>query len=406
VVTKILLLKNKNTNMKNIVGNPVGGNNFFPRLKIENQIYRRLSSKNNIFMSAPRRVGKTSIMYHLRDNPREGFAFLYINTEEISSTEEFFQLLLTELLNSEAVKTLIKSSEKTKSIFASVLENVKKIKFFEVELELNYKAETTYQAEFQSLVNKIEDEDLTIVLMIDEFPTTIENISNIHGLNEAIRFLQINRKIRQVPTPTVTFIYTGSIGLPILVKKMNVPELVNDLNTVEVPELTGDEAKKLAQNLLEGENIAFDDEVIPYVIERVQWLMPFFVQLLIQELITVYEEKEDTLNKSDVDEAYKKIANRRNLIHFASYKSRLADAFPEEENQEKANYILTHIAENELLSFDELFPEGKKTKAENQEIQYIIDTLEFDGYISNLEGKYRFNSPILRDWWLKNCRGK
>ncbi len=390
--------------MKNIVGNPVGGNNFFPRPKIVNQIYRRLGGKANIFMSAPRRVGKTSIMYHLRDEPRDGFAFLYINTEEVSSTEEFFQLLLTELLNSEAVKVLIKSSEKTKSIFASVLENVKKIKVFEVEVELNYKAETTYQAEFQALVNKIVDEELTIVLMIDEFPTTIENITKIHGLNEAVRFLQINRKIRQVPAPTITFIYTGSIGLPILVNKMNVPELVNDLNTVEVPELSLEEAELFSKNLLDGEAIPYDAEVIPYVIERVQWLMPFFLQLMIQELIAVFEDKVDTLNKTDVDEAYKKIANRRNLLHFASYKSRLTDAFPDNDNYERANHILTHIAENELLTLDELFPYRKEYPSLDSDIQYVVDTLEFDGYIFNHEGKYRFNSPILRDWWLKNCR--
>lgn len=388
--------------MKNIVGNPVGGNNFFPRPKIANQIYRRLGSKANIFMSAPRRVGKTSIMYHLRDEPREGYAFLYINTEDVTSTEEYFQILLTELLNSEAVKTLIKTSEKTKSLFSTVLENLKKIKIYEFELELDHKQETTYQAEFQSLVSKIKDENLTIVLMIDEFPSTIENITRNHGLSEAIRFLQLNRKIRQVPDPTITFIYTGSIGLPILVKKMEVPELVNDLNIVDVPELSDDEAKNLAISLLNGEAVPFDEEVISYVLERVQWLMPFFIQLMIQELIAIYEDKEEKICKDDVDEAYKKIANRRNLIHFESYKSRLKDAFPDNENNERANHVLTHIAENELLTLDELFPYRKEYPNLEKDIQYVVDTLEFDGYIFNHEGKYRFNSPILRDWWLKN----
>lgn len=55
--------------MLNIVGQPVSGTDYFERPAITNLIYRRLDVGSSLFMEAPRRVGKTSIMYHLRDKP-------------------------------------------------------------------------------------------------------------------------------------------------------------------------------------------------------------------------------------------------------------------------------------------------------------------------------------------------
>lgn len=55
--------------MKNIVGQTPRGADFFPRDAIINRIYRRLDAGSHIFLAAPRRVGKTSIMRFLGRKP-------------------------------------------------------------------------------------------------------------------------------------------------------------------------------------------------------------------------------------------------------------------------------------------------------------------------------------------------
>ena len=89
--------------MKNIVGQTPRGKDFYPRTKVIRKIYRRLDSGSHIFMSAPRRAGKTSIMRFLEDEPKKGYVFLYVSVEDIESSEEYFKLLSEELLDSEAV---------------------------------------------------------------------------------------------------------------------------------------------------------------------------------------------------------------------------------------------------------------------------------------------------------------
>ncbi len=89
--------------MRNIVGQTPRGEDFFPRNKVVRQIYRRLDSGSNVFMAAPRRVGKTAIMRYLEDNPRENYEFIYIITESVDNTAGFFKQLLDSLHNLKSI---------------------------------------------------------------------------------------------------------------------------------------------------------------------------------------------------------------------------------------------------------------------------------------------------------------
>lgn len=75
--------------MKNKVGIPARGNDFFKRETEVQKILLRLADGNNLQITAPRRVGKTSILWHLRDNKINGYTYVYIDTEAVADTEDF-----------------------------------------------------------------------------------------------------------------------------------------------------------------------------------------------------------------------------------------------------------------------------------------------------------------------------
>lgn len=387
--------------MKNIVGQPVSGADFFSRDQIIKLIYRRLESGSNLFMAAPRRVGKTSIMFHLRDNPRSGFAFIYIPTESINNTELFFKRLFEELLNSEVVSKTIKASEKSKSIFESITKKVKKIGAFGIEIDLQTKPVEKYSTIFLELMKKLNHDQTRIVIMIDEFPSTIENINQKVGSVEAVHFLKLNRTIRQESAGGIQFIYTGSIGLPAIVNRLNTPESINDLNQIEISPFDNKDALMFVKQLLRSANIPFEAEVMDYLLEKISWLMPFFIQLSIQELIDLYDQKGGMLTKELVNLAFENICNRRNNIHFDSYYNRLKDTFSQEDYQLAMN-VLNLIADQNKIE------KGKIQKALSAKLKgnlnSVVSSLEYDGYINLNEGNYSFNSPILQLWWNKYVR--
>ena len=130
-----------------------------------------------------------------------------------------------------------------------------------------------------------------LIIMVDEFTETLDNILVKHGSQEARRFLQTFRELmhnRKI-TDNVQFLLTGSIGLQPLVKKLDASDLVNNLQYIDIPPLTETEAISLFRQLTETEAIQIDDETVQFILRKIDWLMPFHVQLLVQEVIDVYE---------------------------------------------------------------------------------------------------------------------
>jgi len=383
--------------MRNIVGQPVSGADYFLREIITKLIYRRLESGSNLFLAAPRRVGKTSIMYHLRDKPRKGYSFIYVPTESVDSSELYFKRLFEALLNSDVVGKKVKDSQKAKGIFEAITERVKKIGAFGVEFELENRQKEKYAEIFLDLMKKLDDNEVRIVIMVDEFPSTVENIHQKFDLAEAVHFLKQNRTIRQESAGGIQFIYTGSIGLPAIVNRLNSPESINDLNQVEIPPLSLEDGRNFTIQLLTAAQVPYTEEAVDYLLQKINWLMPFFIQLSVQELIDLFDQNGTNVSNEVVDLAFQRICNRRNNIHFDSYYNRLKGTFSDEDYQLALN-VLNLISDNKEISKEDLLKViilNDKERGFNS----IIESLEYDGYINLRNGVYTFNSPILQIWW-------
>lgn len=379
--------------MKNIVGQTPRGKDFFPRNSIVERIYRRLEGGAHLFLSAPRRSGKTSIMRFMEDNPREGFMFLYITVEDVSDSEEYFRVLSEELLKSEAIGKLARLNEKAKNRISAFIERFKKIKVFNVEIETNQPEKPKYSEEFENLLRDLDTDGAVICIMVDEFPVTLEAIAKSKGTEEAVRFLHVNRSHRQKAKPGIQFIYTGSIGLPNIARKLNATSTINDLTVVEIPPLTVQEGMDMARQIFKTYSVSVPDDTLRYMLDRIEWLMPFFIQLVVQMVIDEVEaDSKEPVQKVLIDEVLAKASNHRNNIYFENYYSRLDKTLPQDESQ-TAKEILAEIAVTGQAPAESF----KQANAAS-----VLEILEFDGYIHLDEAKiYRFNSPILRMWWEK-----
>jgi len=384
--------------MKNIVGGIPRGDNFFPRDKVIQKIYRRLDSGDNVYMAAPRRVGKTAIMYRLQDKPETDYYFIYIITESIEDTESFFKELLRQLLKSDVFDRLLKISKKVSELFSKI----KSVNLGELGFELN-DSEISYFNDFRNLVRKLEIHENKIILMVDEFPQTVENVFRKSGKDAAQNFLQANRVVRQEANKNILFIITGSIGLHTLAEKLNATKEINDLNTVDITPLDREEAKELTTNLLNSYDIAIKEGSIDYLLDKIQWFVPFYIQLAVQEIIDEYENTEQTINNKSVSEAFSRITNRRNNHFFEHYYSRLAKTFKDNEYT-FALELLHELTRHDELSISLIEKLAHKYKLDKS-YPIVLRTLAFDGYIYSIQEKdetyYCFTSPILRNWWRK-----
>ncbi len=386
--------------MKITAGHPARGEKFYQRDNIITKVWELITTGHNILITAPRRVGKTSIMFYLLDNPKKGHEAVFLNTESVNDTNEFFKRLANALLKTDSVNTSIK----LKNLLSEKFPAIKKIGTSGIEF--GAKQELDYFEIVKSILNSANPEGNTILILLDEFPQTLENIILDCGEKEGRRFLQLNRELRQnneAPEKT-RFIYTGSIGLESVVHRINETKAINDLARLPVPPLKNKEANTLLSLLLRSSDIKMKDEIVAYMLERIKWLIPFYIQLMAQGIRDlVADEGIGEIDNKTIDKVIDNMLYQRN--HFDHWHSRLRIAFKGDEYS-LAKDILNKISETEPLHSNEIVDSAVKYNL-MERYQDIVGSLVYDGYINNSEdkGKYRFNSPILRLWWRQNVAG-
>ena len=104
-------------------GNSVSGDDFYKRDYLIDKAWDLIESGNHILIAAPRRVGKTSLMYYLNDNPKENYTFLYLDTESINKENEFFRRIVNKVLKTD----FIKGSQKILTFLETHKPTIKKV---------------------------------------------------------------------------------------------------------------------------------------------------------------------------------------------------------------------------------------------------------------------------------------
>jgi AAA+ ATPase superfamily predicted ATPase len=79
--------------VSNIVGNTVQGEDFFDRERELASVLERIET-DNVLLLAPRRVGKTSLMYRVREEAtKRGHLSAYLSVADVNTEFQFVQKL-------------------------------------------------------------------------------------------------------------------------------------------------------------------------------------------------------------------------------------------------------------------------------------------------------------------------
>ena len=381
--------------MNIIVGQVASKNDFWGRENEIANIWDALMSGSSVLLAAPRRVGKTSIMYKLRDEPQGNFIVLYSIVSSAHSTNAFWERLFRDISSTDFADTF---GNKARHFFGLA----KTIKIDSVSangVKFGDSKEMSYLEAFKELILKM-DESIKLIIMVDEFAQAIDNMVNKGDKGEAQLLLQDVRLLRQDDrfSSKVQFVFAGSIGLEsVVVKADSSTKEINDLNSIPINPFNLQDAKKFALKLASDNAIAVADEQIDYTLAKLEWLIPFHIQIMMQELKRL---RKIELSNDDVDEAFRQALKQRN--HFEHWEKRLNSLDASE--YKFAKEMLNKISEDSMMASSEIMNLATKHELEEDEAKNIIRSLIYDGYINNDENPkiYRFNSAMLKMWWFQN----
>lgn len=378
-----------------ITGQVVRGKNFFNRKYELEDIWEAVNNGEHSLLVAPRRVGKTSIMHKILDEPQDGCVVLYIDSEEDNFEHEFWARLFNSLKKEEFVN---KFEVNAKSFYNKIKNiNIKKISLSGVEFGDGEVID--YKGAFENLMSSLPKEQ-KVIIMIDEFAQTVENIIKYDSEKNALNLLKTHRALRQAHhSNNVIFIYAGSIGLESVVVKLKGMKHINDLKPIKVSPLELADANNFVNELLINNNLEMDKKQIEYVLEKIEWLIPFYIQLILDE-IKKLSKKIPTITNATVDNAIDNALEHKN--YFDNWRSKIKEAFSDK-GYLFSKEILNSISENKTITKSEIQNIADKYELSDDEKRETMQSLVYDGYINNNDDIkiYRFNSPILRMWWYK-----
>jgi hypothetical protein len=392
--------------LKSSLGSPAEGEGkFFFREKIVRKILRQLNLGENLLLSAPRRIGKSSILKYIKQNPEPDQIILYIAVMSVDSSEEFFKKLFNELVKNEEIFSGIKGYLTRGT--STLRQYISRISGFSVtgSLTVNQDDRIDYYQECQRLFEALAPEAKKIIIFLDELPDALNNILE-KDKNLAKHFLQQNRDLRMSFSQTnVQFVYTGSTGLKNIVKKLDKLDLINDLVDIQIPPLNKDEATVLIKRLTLGfkqefSEFAISDEVIDYILDKISWRLPYYMQIISHELFDHFDDHEQTITTDIVDHVLAQIIKSKSSHsdYFENWKRRLKSALPNQEYS-FAIAVLNYIAKNNAIENAVFHDLAVKHQVD---AKYVLDVLEHDGYISEQNRQYGFNSFLLKEWWYIN----
>lgn len=390
-------------------GNIATGDNYFPRPADEKKLWRHLSDGAHVLLLAPRRVGKSSLITHIKDQPKLGYAVIYVFVQACDNEQSFYQKMLREIYKSNHIK-------KSDKIKGKLVEWAKSINFSlsvspeNIEVGMSKEQSVTkiitHEMIRDVLYESLKLSEETIIIAIDEFPDVLEKIFNEQGKKGVEQFLSGIRALCQDPefNEKVQFILTGSIGLDTLAEKLAVTDLINMLVTMSVRPFKDNRAIEFIEFYIKKHcpEIVLDKETKQTIIDEVSWNMPYYLGLVCEQLIEIFDEEERQIEHNDVKVAIDNLFSPAMKTVFSHWRDRLNRL--EKIERSYAQQVLDLVSQvNNSVVYGELFNLSQQADFKDQvDSRYVINCLLHDGYLYQPDDStYQFTSPLLKRWWIR-----
>lgn len=380
--------------LSNKIGPPVEGDDFFGREKEIRQANRLLDRNHSLLLSAPRRIGKSSLAKRLIEEKKaQGWKCVYIDLEETTTEEGFLRLVIEAFKKNGIWKQFAEGMSKG---LASVLDRIEKVSVGPVDFNIGKKEEQ--EDLYKNLKELIKHEEDTFIV-VDELTLFLGILNKSDNGAEKVAFiLNWLRSLRQVSKTQVRWLFCGSVGLRNFTSAMNLGYTINDLTEFSLDELTREEAIGLLRGLCRSEDINMSEECISYTLDKLQWNIPYFIQVIFSKLAEDYGGK---ITQENIDVAYDKLCSENYL---STWSERLAEY---REYEVPARQILKSLSTQssgmERDSMLDILMTDQDVSMREQ-IDYtlskVLEMLENDGYIIKKNTTRAFRSPLLRDYWF------
>lgn len=386
--------------MRNLTGAVARDDDFFNRINEMKAFWRNLDA-DNLLLLAPRRVGKTSLMRKMgQDAHTYGFNAVFVDVSDCTDELHFVQRLYSAILDNplgDGLWSRIKESWLGKTIG-----RVQKIGGAGFSLEFR-PGDAPWTRLGEELADALSKLDGRWLIQVDELPVFVLKLLNQDQPADRTRvreFLYWMRRLRQ-EYGGIRWMLAGSIGLDTVTARLNIADAINDLRIEKLGAFDAPTADGLLKALAHAEKVDLGESVRSYIVTRTGWPAPYYLQLIFHELRDLHRD----VTEADVEQAIEDLLGPHHRNYFDYWRQRLYDELgrPDADNAVVLLHHCCRAAEGSTRSTLSLTLAGAIPDAASREdkLRYLLDVLQNDGYLVEARNRWRFRSPLLREYWLR-----
>ena len=380
------------------------------------ELWETLRTKH-LVLTAARRTGKTSVMDHLREHPRNGFSVVLINVQDLTHPADFFQLLLDAFHDSHPVFVRNQLAAGWKLV-SGALGKVGEIGVGGFKLALR-KSDPSWRENWRqhgdTFLKQARKTTVPILFIVDELPDMLLNLSRKDAalLREFLAWFRTQRLNPAPAKDSIRWLVGGSVNLAGTLDALGQVDLINDLEDIPLPPLTDGDIEVFVNEMLSGRGVPYDQAVAQQLSVRLGRPIPLFMQMATQDLYRLWKKEQRRIVASDVDTIIDALivssGARTRLQH---YHSRIRQYYTEPKRS-IAYALLGQISVSQsglrravLLQETERLLVGSGIELPSHERKQLFNQmlldLENDFYIIEIEeGIFDFASGVLKSWWRK-----
>ncbi|MEN9865071.1 MAG: hypothetical protein RL748_661 [Pseudomonadota bacterium] len=420
--------------MNNNTGAPVTGPDHHNRVVEKEQLLDNARKNLHTNLSAARRTGKTSLMREVVATLKmDDWAAVEIDFSPCQTLAEFMALFQEKLQAATADNSPVKSKIKAGFVsFAGLFDREIGFSVLGNDVTLGAAENKTappkdFAVAFAMLGDAIEAlaqeaKAKRLIMALDELPIFLNRYHANAGddpqlkatrTSEIAALLYALREQRQRPANKVFWLHCGSIGLESFAERLKLTHSLSGLQVFPLEAFTPSHTRSMLQRLWAGKGRTgpMPAPAVEQIITRLDWLVPSFTQQLFHLLYSqraAWADPEQP-TAADVDRAWDKMISAEHRSYFLHWDTRLDEQLGKVAAA-RARLILNAASNikrkhNRATLFNEVAaqqPQADATLLE-QEVRYLLGTLERDGYLVESQNRYIFRSPLLRDYWQKHC---
>ena len=362
--------------------------------------YWSVLQRQGLVLSAERRIGKTHILFKMGEECQSGYLPFYQDLEAVHSIADLIRSIYETVRRSLSTLPAVKAHI---AKWSALLPG----KIAGIDLP-------TAGASWQVLLDEVFDDiieiagnDNRILMLWDEFPLMLHNLQRRAGQDTTIQLLDHLRALRLARADRLRFLFTGSLGLHLVLRSLreagNANDPVNDMLPLTVPPMAHSHTCELAKALLRETRAApaHIPRLASEIAEQVGGF-PYYVHHVVDQLDQLRRQPGLKDVSAAIDHLVYDPHDPANLNY---YVSRLSLYYAQDQ-QALALLVLDTLAREQAPTpVPELLNLCRHRDASlaDEQLRETLTILSEDHYIARTPGAsgaaYDFRWSLVKKWW-------